>query len=251
MWLVISNSGDSSALWAWAGLQKRGLTPIELITTESLMTSLRWVHCLGEEGVSTRFQLMDGRHFDADEVQGTLNRMLYVPVENLLLIQPADRPYVAQELTSLFLSWLYSMPGPMVNRPTPQGLCGHWRHISEWVCLAARAGLPTLSYRQSANDTNLGLNSLTSLSPPGWPIQSAILFNGSVFGAAFPLDIQAGCLRLLQAAGTELLGIEFARMPSGKWVFTGANVYPDLRLGGEALLDVLANVLCNTVRVTP
>jgi hypothetical protein len=241
MWLVICNAGDSSSHWVRSGLQKRSLAPVELITTESLMTSVRWEHRLGKARISTKFELLDGRQFNDREVQGTLNRMLYIPQESLLLIKPSERPYIAQELTSLFLSWLYSVPGVMVNRPTPQGLCGQWRHISEWVFLAAQAGLPTLPYRQSGNDVNLGLGIQTSLAPSGWNIQTSIVFNGVIYGASFPPEIQAGCLRLWQASRTELLGIELACGPAGEYAFSGANVYPTLNLGGEALLDALAD----------
>jgi hypothetical protein len=53
----------------------------------------------------------------------------------------------------------------------------------------------------------------------------------------------AGCARLAQLSATDLLGIDFNLTWTGDWVFRNATPQPDLRLGGEALLDALAIAL--------
>jgi hypothetical protein len=99
-----------------------------------------------------------------------LNRLVSVPDEMLRPAHPQDRDYVTQELTAFFLSWLYSLPPPVLNRPAPHGLCGSWRHRSQWVWLAARAGLPTPSYRQTSFDPGNERDWQESLLPPDTPV---------------------------------------------------------------------------------
>ena len=51
------------------------------------------------------------------------------------------------------------------------------------------------------------------------------------------------CAALAARVGVGLLGVEFAQGADGPWTFAGASPQPDLRLGGEAILDALAATL--------
>ena len=139
MWLVLCASTDVSALWAAQGLNARGLEPLEVVSAEMLAQSQRWEHRVGAKGVTIDITQADGRRLRSDTVRGVLNRLVSVPYAPLLLAHPADRDYASQELTAFFLSWLYALSLPVINRPTPQGLAGQWRHRSEWLWLAAQA----------------------------------------------------------------------------------------------------------------
>lgn len=244
MWLVLCASSDHSALWAYRGLQVRGLTPLHLISAEMLAYSLRWEHRLQGNGVSLRFTLPDGRIIRSDEVQGVLNRLTYVPISHLQLANPSDREYAAQELLAFFMSWLYALPQPVLNRPTPQGLCGRSRHASEWVWLASHAGLPTPRYRQTSHgDDRMNAARLAGkLVPSGTPVVTLIVVKGQVVGAPAPPAVVSGCRWLAELAESDLLGVEFAQAPT-RWTFAGATPVPDLRLGGSAVLDALALAL--------
>jgi hypothetical protein len=181
--------------------------------------------------------------FLSDTVQGVLNRLLSVPPEPLRWAAPADRDYATQELTAFYLSWLYALPQPVLNRPTPQGLCGQWRHVSEWVWLASQAELPVPDYRQSGRDLIDERFSERRLVASGTPVHTVLVVAGQTAGAAAPSSILAGCRRLAELADTALLGVEFAPGSAGPWTFAGATPFPDLRLGDEALLDILATAL--------
>ena len=63
---------------------------------------------------------------------------------DLTHIVPADREYVAQEMNAFLLSWLATLPCPVLNRPDP-GHDGslHWLPV-QWVRLATRLGVPVL-----------------------------------------------------------------------------------------------------------
>lgn len=146
--LVLCDTYDTEAFWAAERLCGRGRR-VDVVTASALDAVTRWEHRVGEHGTSIEAELPDGRRVSGRERQPILNRLFYAPTERLNRIGGADRDYAAQEMQALFLSWLHAMPGPMLNRPTPQGLGGNLRHPSAWTALAARAGLPVLPWKQS------------------------------------------------------------------------------------------------------
>lgn len=242
MFLVLCEPSDAAAAWAHEGLAARGLQPVERVTSADLAYA-RWVHRVGAAGASVEIALPDGRTIRGSEVRGTLNRLLYAPRDPLVLVEPSDRDYVVQELSAFYMSWLRSLPGPMLNRATPQSLCGRVRHISEWMWLAGRAGLPVNDYSQSsaAAPAEYALHARV----PGAPhsLQTAIVVKGEVFGPAADNGVAGGCARLAELADAPLLGVELAVMPDGTHRFAGATSCPDLRIGGESMLDRLAECL--------
>lgn len=247
MWLVLCSSHDASAHWAYKGLGARGLAPLHMISAEALTYSRLWEHRLGADGAGVSFTLPDGRVFSDKEVRGVLNRMSWVSVGHLSVSR--DHDYFSQEFAAFFMSWLYALPEPVLNRPTPQGLCGQWRHLSEWVLLASQAGLPTPLYRQSSFDRVDEMKGQRTLFPAGTPTRQAIVLSGRVFGQpGMPDEIRANCLRFAALSGTSLIGIDFSRGDESAWAFAGATPLPDLRAGGEPLLDVLAEELSTGAR---
>ena len=246
MWLVLCSANDQSAHWAYDGLKRRGLKPLEIVYAEALPFSLRWEHRVGADGVSISVTLPDGRVIDSDSVRGALNRV--VGVAPLPATYSPDAEYANSEIPAFFLSWMYGLPGPVLNRATAQGLSGQWRHISEWVCLASRAGLEVPAYRQSSQDRINEAITERRLFPLGTPTRTLIVIEGNVCGADVPPAIREGCARLSELSGTSILGVEFVLTPqrdaSGyNWMFAGATPLPDLRYGGEELLDQIALIL--------
>ena len=243
MWIVLCHTNDLPALWAYQGLKARGLSPLELVSAEALASSLRWVHRVGTKETHFSVRLADGRELSDGNLRGVLNRLMTVPLHLWQSANETDRDYVAQELTAFYLSWLYGLPCPVINRPTPIGLGGQWRSESEWIHLAGQAGLTTRPYKRSAED----IVEESSGYPPGFATgaNSRVVFvvAGETVGASVPPDVIAGCLRLAKLAETELLGIEFVEGDQAEWTFASANPLPDLRRGGAALLDVLARAL--------
>jgi hypothetical protein len=187
--------------------------------------------------------LPGGEKVRGTEVRGVLNRISALPPSSLLLIHPSDRHYVTHEMQAFFLSWLYAIRGPVLNRPSPFGLSGRLRHVSEWVWLASRAGLANTGYRQSSRDSPLPWTAHTCLPGAGFPVTTLVVADGVVTGPPAPEHIRRGCLRMSALSATPLLGIDFVVLPDGAWTFAGASTSPDLRLGGEPLLDALASAL--------
>lgn len=246
MWLVLCSANDISAHWAYHGLKQRGLDPLEMVYAEALPFSLSWEHRVSGSGVSVSITLPDGRLIDSGSIRGVINRLIAVP--SMQVAHSPDGEYATQEFSALFLSWMYGLPGPVLNRATPQGLCGQWRHVSEWVWLASKAGLPVPAYKQSSQDQINEATTERRLFPLGTPTRTVIVVNGRACASDVPPLIREGCMRLSDLAGTSLLGIEFAvdlqsDGPDEKWIFAGATPMPDLRHGGEELLDQLAVIL--------
>jgi hypothetical protein len=242
VWLTICAPDDASALWASEGLRQRGLEPLHLISSDFLALSIRWEHRLEDGRIHTRMTLPDGLAIYSGNIHGVLNRLCTIPNSSLMLVQPSDRYYVASELQAFFLSWLNSLPAPVVNRPTPLGLAGQLRHASEWVLLATKSGLPNRGYAQSSQDPVLPWDAAMRLPGSGAPTTTLVVTNGVVTGPAAPEAIREGCKRLSEISATPLLGVDFI-VDSGSWTFAGVSVMPDLRLGGDLLLDALASTL--------
>src|SRR5262245_39541024 len=94
-----------------------------------------------------------------------------------------SREYASQELAAFCLSWLYALPSPVINRATPQGLAGQWRHRSEWLWLAAHAGLPTSLYRTTSEAPRDEQDGSGRLVPPDTPVQTVFVVADQVVGA--------------------------------------------------------------------
>jgi hypothetical protein len=238
MWLVLCSAKDLSALWAARGLAARGLRPLEIVTAESLTYNVRFEHRLSARQATVKIALADGRVIDSATVHGTLNRLQVIPFEHLRTANEKDRQYAEQELLALYFSWLYCMPGAMVNRPTPQALAGDWRHLSEWVLLASKAGLITKTYHQSDWQAEPSLDALARATE-----RTLIVVDDICCGPTAPSSIIAGCVRLRQLSETSLLGVDFQLTPTGDWIFINATLLPDLCLGGTKLLDAVAKGL--------
>ncbi len=243
MWLVLCEPDDASALWAYKGLQARNLNPIRMVTTSDLYFGVQWEHRLGRDGSSFNIKLADSTQIRDKEIRGVLNRIRRPSPENFVLIQPSDLSYVEEELFSFYLSWLHAINGPILNRPTPHGLSGCWHDYSEWLYLAARAGLPVPHFKQSSHDFCEPDHFSISLIRQRSQLLSVLVVDGHVTGEAMHPKITAGCRRLSLQTDTSLLGIYFSTEPNGKKIFAGATTHPNLRSGGESFLDHLAKAL--------
>jgi hypothetical protein len=236
MTLILCEPGDSSAVWAAAELQQRG-HDAHLLFGAALGAATRWEHRVDAESATTAITLADGRQLSSASPEPILNRLPFVPLDQMRATAGADYGYAVQEVYAFYLSWLHAWPAAVINRPTPGGLSGSYRHPSQWAVFAARAGLPALPWEQSnADDPMRGWEA-----PPGEAVAFAV-DGEAVLPPILPAEFAAPCVRLAAIAETALLGITFAREGDG-WLMTGASPVPDLMLGGAPLADALARAL--------
>lgn len=236
---VLCDVYDAAALWSAARLRERG-HPVDVVTASHLDTATRWEHRIGRSGkASIAIELADGRRLSDRDGAAVLNRLTFVPTDRVNAVAGADRDYAVQEMNALFLSWLHALPGPMLNRPTTQGLGGNWRHPSTWTLLAGRAGLAARPYRQACDSDP---NAVWAPQPVHGTVTVFAVAGRLVAPPTVPAATREGCLRLARLAGEALLGIDLIERAQ-RWEFLGASPRPDLFQGGEPLIDALAQAL--------
>jgi len=217
------------------------LFPLEIFTPEALVYNQRLEHRLQNDETLIHITTRDGRELNGGAIRGVLNRINTLPQEHLRAAGSADRLYAVQEQHAVFLSWLHGLTCTVINSPGPRGLCGDLRSPTEWVWLAGRAGLPAIPFRQGST-----INS-PALLPSRTITHQVTVLDGEIYSSPHTLKIldafRASIARLAGLSGLRLLGVEFRRGPDGEPIFASATPLPDLRLGGEALLDALEDVL--------
>ncbi|HVW85338.1 MAG TPA: hypothetical protein VHB50_11690 [Bryobacteraceae bacterium] len=241
MWIVLCSSHDTAAMWAFEGLRRRGLAPLELVTTEALAYSRLWEHRIGGDGAHIRIGLQDGRMLCSSRIRGALNRVL-TPAQDLLRhAVPSDRDYAFAEMQAFYLSWLKALPGAVIGTPMPLGMSGAWLHASEWAVKASEAGFNVPRYRQSGRDPVE--RGYFPLAPADALRTSVVVLGNEVFGPPVPGAVQRACARLARLVGTDLLGVDLYQGERGAWLFSGASPAPYLPDGGDALLEHMAGLL--------
>jgi hypothetical protein len=213
---------------------------VRSVAAETLACALRWEHRVGEDGASFLADLADGERLASVSIDGVLNRLPGLPPNVFDSAAPAERAYALQEAHAFFVSWLSSLPVPVIPRATPQALSGTPRSELEWQLLASRAGLAVDERRWTASqdgavrgDAEHGREQVAIV------LGDRRFGGGRVFGAFLSEREQRCCLDLAGAAETELLAVSFRRGRRA-WTFAGATEWADLRLGGAPLLDALA-----------
>jgi hypothetical protein len=258
MWLVLCEEGDRSAQWVYEGLRARQ-APAELVTAEMLAHASRWVHMVGPGRVGAELLLPDGRLLEFNTVGATLNRLTGLELTRAFSVSP-DREYALQEVFALYLSVLQCPRGPILNRPSPQGLSGRIRSVPEWLMLAATSGLATLPFCVSSHVDTSGQDATKTAHPDshcqpetmpdlaGASLQQIIVAAGEVFGADNISRATADAARrLTKLAGVELLGLQLTMTDRGEAWFHAADLYPDLSIGRDPLLDHLEALLSTRV----
>lgn len=221
-------------------MRQRGLDPVRVLYSHSLLHDVAWEHRVQGDRAWTNVTLPCGTRINTLQLAGVLNRVASLPFASLAPVHPSDRLYVAHELQALFLSWLHGLAVPVLNRPTSFGLSGRLRHVSEWIWLATKAGLPNRGYRQTSREQPREWGAHVRTADAGTQLITLLVAGDCVIGPPVPTEIRAGCLRLSRLCGTALLGVEFAVGSDQRWAFAGVSTKPDLRLGGDPLLDALA-----------
>src|SRR5207247_3379074 len=129
------------------------------------------------------------------------------------------------------------LPCAVLNRPSPLGLAGAWRHQSHWVWLAARAGLRTPDYIQSSQNPIDRPGALRRRSPPP-KVKTVLVIGDRVVGGQPPGALLAGCLELARVSCSGILCFVFAVGPDGEWTFVVVTHLVYLGLGGGDALGV-------------
>jgi hypothetical protein len=171
-----------------------------------------------------------GRSVPVADVDGVLTRMACVFEADLGHIIPADRAYVAAEMTAVLLAWLTELSElsvPVLNRPTATCLCGPLWPAERWLGAAAALGHSVVPAVRAVR-----LGCTPESSPPATAGFAATatrpltVVNGICFGAPSTRCADTA-LRLARLAGCRLLTVHVANTRTGHAI-CGADPWPDL-----------------------
>ena len=189
---------------------------VKLVSAEEIVYAPRWVHRLADSPVESEITLHDGTLIRGPETGVVFNRLQRVDMPQFA---PADREYALMEMHALILSWLLSLPCPVINAPAPQGLAGADRSPLAWQYLAAKAGLPC---KPGARVDDYRFSALAAGERVRGPLSA---------------ELHEGCVELARSAGVELLRLWFG----ADWGFAGASPMPAVISASE--LDAVIELL--------
>jgi hypothetical protein len=241
MYVMLCSTMDTSAQWAASGLARLLPSPLEVVLAETLAEGAQWEHRVDSDATHLKITLADGRVLCGSRIKGVVNRLSGPPQMRVRWPNETEQAYVQAEMHALYLSGLNGLPCVVINRPSPSCLYGRFLRTSEWLCMAAKAGLKTAPYMQTDDDSEAEM--YASPIPDGAIRQSVIVAGDCVFPAWMSAKVKADCVQLAREAGLGLMGAELYLDGSGEWRFAGASSAPDLMAGGAPLLECMAKML--------
>jgi hypothetical protein len=171
--------------------------------------------------------VVNGREVAPESIRGMLTRLPSISDVELTQIAPADRYYVAAEMTAFLACWLTTLPCPVLNRPAPGCLTGPILHAEQWAAAAAKLGM-----RVRPPLARLGLS-------PCDDSQSVMV---TIVGDRCFGEVDAALLlrasQLARTTGVDLLGVQFSS-PEPDGVFVGVSTIPSAESPevADAILD--------------
>jgi hypothetical protein len=158
--------------------------------------------------------VIGGMPLAAVSISTVVTRCPSVPPHELGHIVPADRGYVAAEMTALLLAWLARLRCPVINRPSAGSLCGPRWHPERWTALAASLELPVTRLTRRAVP-GLPPHTPGPTPPPGFEHRSVTVVGSRAIDttpAPEPSapDVSNAALALARGAGVALLRVHFA-----------------------------------------
>jgi hypothetical protein len=245
MWLVLGQDGDVEASWVADGLGARADRPVRLVTASALVHDCRWEHRVGAAGASSRLVLGEGTVLDAATVDGVVNRLCWLGAEGYVGASERDREYATGELFALGLSWLESLGGRVVNRPTGSGLAGAWRRAAEWRSLARAVGLAVVPYESDEPEVAIDDADRVVLVLDGEVLDAPGRGTGIDPAPALAPGDRDALAALAGAAGQDLIDARLVSGPDpgGRWALRTASFLPPMSLFGDAGLDALHKAL--------
>lgn len=189
-----------------------------LLTCEDLSMA-GWRYYLGTPAGSTA--VLGGRTIAMKDIFGVLTRLPGVAETELGHIVPADRAYVASEMTAFLLAWLSGLKCPVLNRPTPLCLAGPGWRPEQWTYAAARLGFLVQPVRR-----RLALSAEVSTEHPELHLQTVTVVGDRCFGAV-DSGLESHARRLADTAGVNLLAVRFSARENG-FFFLGADLWPEV-----------------------
>jgi len=171
-----------------------------------------------------------GRRVEASRVDGVVTLLPCVFPAELVHIVPADREYVAAEMTATLLYWLSGLRCAVLNRPTSGSLSGPAWRAERWCRVAREHGFAVRSPRRTTRSVAAYAGALRTLTVVG----SRVI--GSDLAA-----LHGRAVAMTTALGIDLLQLYFTLAP-GPPAFLTASPIPDMSspIVRSAIVDYFA-----------
>jgi hypothetical protein len=205
---------------------------VALLTPEGF-SAKGWRHYPGAPESSA--SALGGREVMESDITGVLSRLWGVNEFDLPHIVPEDRAYVGMEMSAFITSWLYGLPCPVLNRPTPTCPTGlNWRE-EEWTHRAASLGIPVRTIRR-----RLALDAEPETPTTSDETRSVVTVVGRRCLGTAHETLKAHALKLAAASGTDLMDVYFSG-DGADALFLGVGLWPDVSAPSvaDALLEHL------------
>jgi hypothetical protein len=199
--IVLAGAWDAAASDFAARHVRRG---VSLLVPRDLSRS-GWHFRPGDPAAAVA--VMGSQRFRLGEAGGVLTCLPGVSEADLPHIAVEDRAYVAAELTAFLLALLASTAIRVVNRPTPQCLCGPAWHDGRWRHAAGKCGFAVKAVRGCATPGAAPLEDE--------PCGAKVTVVGEVSVGAPNRALAAAARAVATAAGAELLTVEFDKRGPG------------------------------------
>jgi hypothetical protein len=199
--VVVASRADQAARSLVARWQPHGAG---LLTCADL-ASPGWRYRLDADGARSSTVVVNGQVLPTEQIRGVLTLLPGVVPHELLEIVPADRDYVAQEMTAFLLAWLTGLDCPVLNQPDAASLMGPSWPVERWRHLAMRIGLRAVPIRRAT--TGAPVSSIASPTPTA----ATVAVIGDQWVGEVHASLAASARRLADAAGAKLLTVVFDR----------------------------------------
>jgi hypothetical protein len=247
--LTIADENDKTAQAVHEALTKKhGTSQTKFVSNRDLVSAPSWKHQIPEKKPSkavTEIQLQDGTTIFSTEVRVVFNRLLQPPADAFSLFSKRDQNYAQIETQALWISWLYSLPCPVINKINRKGLFPQNRTQAQWLFLASKAGLPTRTYsfttnqiipsnsqKQTSNQLQATNAPQTILIENSQKTQKALIVGENILGD-FPKEQFKALRKLGKLSECDLLEISFGHFKDNqgksqntKWLVCGCDPYP-------------------------
>jgi hypothetical protein len=232
---VLASQYDETARWLVSRWAEAGGV---LLTCEDLSSSgWRYNPATPLDGSA----VLGGREVALKDIRGVLTRLPALSALELHHIVPADRPYVAAEMTAFLTCWLSGFPIPVLNRPSPGSLTGPNFRAEQWAAIALKLGV-----RIRSTSDRLGLSPLQEAQHKA-PTTVTVIGKQCFGEAASALFSTAA--ELARTMGVELLGVHFDT-PDPDALFLSVTTSPSIDTPelADAVLDHFTTLAGKEIR---
>ena len=219
MLVVVGSRHDPSACEIVQQWERWGAA---LLSCEDLSAS-GWRYSPSDRAASRA--VVSGQIIPDIAIRGVLVRRPWVLQEELTRIAPADREFVAAEMSAFLLAWLSQLPCRVLNRPRGTSLCGPNWWPQQWTHMAANVGCQVEPTRLQIPARAKAEGEETSYPAP--QSVEAVVVGDRCLGDVSD-DQAADAMKLAAAAGVALLAVWFVHA-NGRSRFVAANAMPDLK----------------------